>query len=113
MFIHSERTGDQEAIRAVHALSFPTPWEADLVDRLRDAGKLSVSLVAEVNRTVVGHIAISPVSTKDGHVGAGLGPLAVWEFYRRQGIGTQLVEAGLATCRSARLGWAVALGDPN
>jgi putative acetyltransferase len=49
----AERPGDATAIRAVHTARFPTDLEARLVDRLRAAGRLSVSLVAEVGGAVV------------------------------------------------------------
>src|SRR5437868_14399489 len=99
MLIRSERSGDREAIHAVHVASFPTPVEARLVDALRASGRLLVSLVAEANATIVGHVAFSPVETGDGSIGVGLGPLAVWELFRKQGVGAQLVEAGLATSK--------------
>ena len=72
-----------------------------------------VSLVAEANATIVGHVAFSPVETGDGSIGVGLGPLAVSESFRRQGVGAQLVEAGLTTSKTAGFGWAVVLGDPS
>ena len=113
MLIRSELSSDIDAIFVVHKLSFSTTVEAELVSRLREAQQLLVSLVAEVNQSVVGHIAFSPVTTVWGHRGTALGPIAVWDIYRRQGIATQLVEAGLATCKSAGLGWAVVRGDPG
>jgi putative acetyltransferase len=69
-------------------------------------------LVAELNGLVVGHVAFSPVSVAGSPAGAGLGPLAVLEEYRRDGIGAQLVTHGLEKCRSAAIGWVAVLGDP-
>ena len=110
--IHSERPGDAAAIHAVHVGSFPTDLEARLVDLLRAAGRLPVSLVAEVDGAVVGHIAFSPVTAASGAVGAGLAPLAVSGPHRRQGVAAALVRAGLEACRAAGFGWAVVLGEP-
>jgi putative acetyltransferase len=110
--IHPERPGDAVAIHAVHAASFPTDLEARLVDLLRNAGRLLVSLVAKVGGTVVGHIAFSPVTAASGAVGVGLAPLAVTELHRRQGIAAELVQRGLEACRAAGFGWAVVLGEP-
>ncbi|QDU91131.1 hypothetical protein Pla175_45500 [Pirellulimonas nuda] len=110
--IRPELTTDTAAIHALIAASFPTPGEAELVDRLREAGRLRVSLAAEEGGQIVGHIAISPVTTPSQATGAGLGPLAVAESHRRRGIGAALMGAGLDACRAAGLGWAVVLGDP-
>jgi putative acetyltransferase len=110
--VHPERPGDVGAIHAVHAASFPTDLEARLVDLLRAAGRLRVSLVAEVGGAVVGHIAFSPVTAPSGTAGAGLAPVAVTEPHRRQGIAAALVRAGLEACRAAGFGWAVVMGEP-
>ena len=110
--VHAERPGDAAAIRAVHVASFPTDLEARLVDLLRAAGRLRVSLVAEVGGAIVGHIAFSPVTAASGPAGAGLAPVAVIEPHRRQGIAAKLVRVGLEACRAAGFGWAVVMGEP-
>ncbi len=110
--IRVETAADVAAIYAIHKSSFPSEAEARLVDALRAAGRLSVSIVAEQDGEVVGHAAFSPVTAGDATLGAGLGPIAVIETVRRQGIGAQLVLAGLAACREAGFPWAVVLGDP-
>jgi len=110
--IRPERPDDALAIRAIHITSFPTDVEARLVDLLREAGNLSISLVAEIHGDVIGHVAFSPVRVASGRVGAGLAPVAVLPSHRRQGVAALLVHAGLAECRSAGLRWAVVLGDP-
>lgn len=111
--IRPEQSGDAEGIRGVHARCFPTGDEARLVDLLREAGRLPVSLVAEVDGTLVGHVAFSPVSTATGAIGAGLAPVAVIEAYRRRGIAARLIADGLDACRSLGYGWAVVLGEPG
>lgn len=110
--IRRERADDVAAIHAVHAASFPTELEARLVGLLRTAGRLSVSLVAEIDGAVVGHVAFSPVATESRSAGAGLAPVAVTAAHRRQGIAAELIRAGLEACRSAGFGWVVVLGDP-
>ena len=112
-FVRPEAPEDAAAIHAVHAASFPTDAEARLVDLLRAAGHLSVSLVAEAGGEVVGHVAFSPVTAGAGAAGAGLGPVAVVESHRRQGIAAELIRAGLETCRRLGFEWAVVLGDPK
>ena len=110
--VRPEQPGDVAAIHAVHAASFPTGAEARLVSLLREAEQLPVSLVAETDGAIVGHVAFSPVSAANGAVGVGLAPVAVLASHRRQGIAARLIEAGLAACRSAGFGWAAVLGEP-
>lgn len=111
--IRDEEASDAAAIRAVHASCFPTPAEADLVDNLRAAGRLTVSLVALADEAIVGHVAFSPVSTDAGVVGLGLAPVAVIEGHRREGVAAKLIQAGLEACRKYGCGWVVVLGSPE
>jgi putative acetyltransferase len=110
--IRAELPGDDAGIRRVLQAAFPTPAEAQLIDDLRRGGRLSISLVAEDGRDIVGHIAFSPVTIDGRAVGLGLGPLAVMPSSQRQGIGSALIRAGLEACRQTRTGFLVVLGDP-
>jgi putative acetyltransferase len=110
--VRAERPTDVSAIHALHAACFPTDAEARLVSLLRQAGHLFLSLVAEADGSIVGHVGFSPVSVATGAAGAGLAPVAVMESHRRQGIAAQLIQAGLAQCRTAGFAWAVVLGNP-
>jgi putative acetyltransferase len=110
--VRHELPGDTARIYAVHAESFPSALEAQLVDRLRAANRLQVSMVAEVDGLVIAHVAFSPVTTDRGVVGSGLAPIAVLKSYQHQGTGAVLVRAGLHACREAGLGWVVVLGEP-
>jgi putative acetyltransferase len=112
MIVQTEDAEDAAEIFGVHRACFPTDGEARLVDALRASGQLSLSLVAEVDGEVVGHVAFSPVTLAVGEAGVGLGPVAVLEEYRREGYAARLIESGLAECRAAGFGWAVVLGDP-
>jgi putative acetyltransferase len=111
--IRPEQPADNAAIHTLNAACFPTDAEARLVDLLRAAGSLAVSLVAEDDGAIVGHIAFSPVTTASGEIGIGLAPLAVAEAQRRRGIAAELVRAGLQVCRERGYGWAVVLGEPK
>jgi putative acetyltransferase len=111
--VRAERPKDVAAIREVLLAGFPTEAESRLVDLLRDAGHLTVSLVAEVNARIVGHVAFSPVSAATSHPGVGLAPLAVTPPHRGRGVAGELVERGLAGCASLGFGWAVVLGAPK
>ena len=111
--VRPENPGDVSAIRDVYANSFASDAEARLVELLRNAGHLTLSLVAEIDGRVVGHVAFSPVSAESGTPGVGLAPVAVLSAYRRRGIAGELVARGLETCASLGFGWAVVLGNPE
>jgi len=102
MIIRDECPPDSAAIYNVTKAAFATmPFsvgdEPELIDKLRDAGALTLSLVAEEAGEVLGHIAFSPVSIAgaDGDW-YGLGPVSVRPDRQRQGIGGALIRAGLA-----------------
>jgi putative acetyltransferase len=111
--IRCEAADDQATIFAVHAACFPSDAEARLVDQLRAARRLDVSLVAETDGAIVGHVAFSPVTTANGAMGTGLAPVGVLAEYRQRGIAAELIRAGLDACRAAGFGWAVVLGEPE
>ena len=114
--IRPEGPDDPAAIRAVHRAAFPTPDEAQLVDWVRAGGRAVVSLVAEVDGSVVGHILFSPVTVESAagvREGLGLAPMAVHPDHQRTGIGSAVVREGLEACRRAGCLFAVVLGHPT
>jgi putative acetyltransferase len=113
VIVRKERPTDIVAIRELVTASFPTSEEAELVDALRAAGRLSISLVADEEGAVIGHIAFSPVTIEGATRGLGLAPVAVRADRRRRGVGERLVRDGLSLCRNAAVGLVVVLGDPR
>ena len=113
--IRSERAEDIPAIRTINIAAFTGKTEADLVDVLRDRGKLSLSLVAEEDNVLVGHIAFSKVTIDEWPSlrGAGLAPMAVVPGMQRKGIGSALVRAGLETCRSLGYSFVIVVGHAH
>ncbi len=103
--IRDEKKGDAAAITEVTVAAFESleisnHTEQFIIEALRSAGTLSVSLVAEVDGRVVGHIAFSPVAVSDGTDNwYGLGPVSVLPEYQRSGIGKALIREGLARLR--------------
>jgi len=115
MLIRAEKECDRDAVYAVNKSAFEMPSEADLVDVLRQHAQPVVSLVAEENGEVVGHIMFSPVSLSD-HPNLklmGLAPMAVVPVHQRTGIGSALVRSGLDQCRQLDFVAAVVLGHPD
>jgi putative acetyltransferase len=115
MIIRAERQGDAERIRAVNLAAFETSTEADLVDALRRQATPIVSLVAEDDANVIGHILFSPVTLANEPelTLMGLAPMAVVPSRQRQGVGLSLVREGLERCRQLNAAAVVVLGHPE
>lgn len=114
MIIRREEERDRAGVYTVNAAAFQRNGEADVVDILREEADPVVSLVAEDNGEIVGHIMFSPV-TITGHPDRkvmGLGPMAVLPERQRAGIGSQLVARGLEACGELGFGAVVVLGHP-
>lgn len=118
MQIRRERSQDVAGVRTVTLAAFKDmaysdQKEADIIDALRAAGALALSLVAADSDQVLGHAAFSRVdiSAADGDW-YGLGPVSVLPERHRQGIGGALIEAGLAELRTQGAAGCVVLGDP-
>ncbi|TXH74900.1 N-acetyltransferase [Thiobacillus sp.] len=117
--IRDETGADLGAIRDVTAAAFKTlaisnHTEQFIVEALRAASALTVSLVAEVNGQVVGHIAFSPVTMSDGTRNwYGLGPVSVLPAYQRQGIGKALIREGLSRLRDVNAQGCCLVGHPD
>ena len=119
MEIRPERPADAVAIGHVTTAAFETAphssgTEARIVDGLRAAGALTVSLVAVEKGDVVGHVACSPV-TIAGAEGAwyGLGPVSVRPDLQGRGVGRSLIRAGLEQLRALQAAGCVVLGEPG
>jgi putative acetyltransferase len=119
VLIRSETPADREEIEALTASAFlnaphTSHTEQYIVAALRSAGKLSVSLVAEADGSLIGHVAISPVSISDGTPGwFGLGPISVLPQYQRQGIGSRLMREALRILSERGACGCVVLGEPE
>ena len=115
MLIRAEKENDRDAVYAVNVSAFETPSEANLVVDLLEQAQPVVSLVAEDNGEVVGHIMFSPVSLS-GYPdlkAMGLAPMAVTPEHQRKGIGSALVRAGIEQCKQLGFTAVVVLGHPE
>jgi putative acetyltransferase len=118
MIIRSETQNDIEAIEQITRAAFSGKPYSDqteylIVNRLRTAGELRLSLVAEADGRVVGHVAFSSVTIngedKDWY---GLGPISVLPELQKQGIGSQLIKNSLSLIREMGAKGCVLEGSP-
>jgi putative acetyltransferase len=116
--IRPEAPSDVAAIHAVTVAAFldaphAAHTEQFIVEALRKAGALSISLVAEQAGEVVGHVALSPVSISDGSADwYGLGPISVRPEFQGRGIGSQLMHTAMGLLRQRGAAGCVLVGDP-
>ena len=119
IIIRSETDADVGTIADVTIAAFKTlaisnHTEQFIIAALRAAKALTVSLVAEVDGRVVGHIAFSPVTISDGSPNwYGLGPVSVLPEYQRQGIGGALIQEGLSRLKGLGVRGCCLVGHPE
>ncbi len=117
--IRPERAGDEQAIHDVTAAAFERHPHSDqsepfIIKRLRDQGALTLSLVAECEGNIVGHVAFSPVALTPPVPGwFGLGPVAVSPDHQAKGVGSRLIREGLAMLVADGAAGCVVMGDPE
>lgn len=114
--IRSEAAGDIAAINALNRLAFGGPGEWQIVARLRQAKLIALSLVAEEEGRIVGHILFSwlPTRIDSREVAAvALAPMAVHPDRQRRGIGSQLVREGLKQLPALGATAVIVLGHPH
>lgn len=101
-------------IEAFRPLGFETLYEPFVIEALRAAGALTVSLVAEIEHRVIGHIAFSPATVSDGSPGwYALGPVSVLPEYQRTGIGRALIWTGLERLKAMHAKGCCLVGHPE
>ena len=117
--IRRETAADVEQIHRVTEAAFREAPHTDhneqfVVKALRENEALAVSLVAELDGKIVGHVAISPVRISDGATNwYGLGPISVLPQHQGIGVGSRLMETSLAEIAACGASGCVLLGDPG
>ena len=117
--IRPECNDDIDAIEKITIEAFKNhphsnETEHHIVAKLRNDNALSISLVAEINNVIVGHIAFSKVTINDQFIEwYGLAPVSVKPEYQNQGVGSQLVLSGLNAIRELNAKGCVLLGEPE
>lgn len=114
--VRREQRQDVPKIREVNKRAFGQEQEASVVDKLRENCNSILSLVALTGNEVVGHILFSPavIEGENGRLmGSGLATLAVLPEYQKQGIGSELVQTGVARIREGGCPYIIVLGYPE
>ena len=117
--IRNETDADVNAITEVTAAAFKTleishHTEQFIIAALRAAKALTISLVAEMDGRVIGHIAFSPLTISDGTKNwYGLGPVSVLPEFQRQGIGKALIQEGLSRLKDLHAQGCCLVGHPD
>jgi len=116
MNIREEQLSDIEKVYEINSDAFGRDNEPNLVNALRARLSSYISLVADDNANVIGHIMFTPVElsgSEDKLKIMGLAPLAVLSNYQSKGVGSKLVQEGIERCKSQGYDAIVVLGHPN
>lgn len=119
MIIRKENDTDITAIaevtkEAFKNLSISNQTEHFIINALRSAGALSISLVAEIDDKIVGHVAFSPIRISDNTTDwYGLGPVSVLPDFQKKGIGAALINKGLSLLKESGAKGCALVGEPN
>jgi putative acetyltransferase len=116
IFIRKEQPGDINGIREFNEQAFGQRTEANIVDKLRGNSAGLLSLVAIQEDRIVGHILFSPAEIEQDRetiVGMGLAPMAVLPEYKRQGIGSLLVQKGISILKNRNCPFIMVLVHPE
>lgn len=119
LHIRLEGPGDEDAIheltaRAFESMAYSSGTEPAIIRALRASRDLTLSLVAEQDGRIVGHVAFSPVAidgVSDGWFG--LGPISVQPELQKQGIGKRLIREGLDRLKERHAKGCALVGDPE
>lgn len=117
--IQKENNTDYTAVRKVHQLAFGQDNEANLVTELRKSKSYipDLSLVARVDRKIVGHILLTEILIVDNHnhktVSLALAPMAVFPEFQKKGIGAQLINSSIQKARDMQYKSIIVLGHPQ
>lgn len=118
MLIRDERPDDAPTITAITQSAFENhphsnQTEGRIIDALRSADAMTVSLVADDDGEIVGHIAFSPVIIDDADgIWFALGPISVSPARQRRGVGSDLIRHGLERLKAKGAAGCVLIGEP-
>lgn len=118
LILRNEQNHDIDAIFKLTERAFENAEHTDhteqfIVNALRNAQQLTLSIVAELDQQIIGHVAISPIEISSGAPNwYGLGPISVAPEYQQQGVGSALMRYSLQQLKQLGAAGCVVLGDP-
>ena len=118
VLIRPERSEDHQAIhdvtqRAFARMPYADGNEQELISRLRDAGVLALSLVADHDGHIIGQVTITPAEAADGSLGwYALGPVAVEPAFKHQGIGSAMISSAIDWMKTQVAAGCILIGNP-
>ncbi len=114
--IREEKNSDFDSIKYVNDQAFNQPHEGNVIEKVRNTDSKILSLVAEMDNKIVGHIFFSSVEI-EGHSeiknGMGLAPMAVLPEYQKQGIGKKLINEGIKVLKEKKVPFVIVLGHEH
>ena len=118
IIIRQEVKADHTRIKEINDQAFEQEDEGSLVNKLRERDQFipKLSLFAETDEMVVGHILFYPVkiiSSTQKHTTLSLGPMAVLPEYQKKGIGGKLINEGLNLAKDLRFRSVIVIGHPE
>ncbi|MBN1163805.1 MAG: N-acetyltransferase [Candidatus Krumholzibacteriota bacterium] len=116
--IRHEKSEEREIVAQINRQAFGDETESTLVASIRESEHFipQLSLVAERDGRVVGHILFSPISIQQSdvtHPALALAPMAVLPDFQRRGIGAALIRRGLEECKRLKQQVVVLIGHPE
>jgi putative acetyltransferase len=118
MIIRIEKEDDYSPVKALNEIAFAQPDEAELVSKLRQNPDYipELSLVAEENNKIIGHILFTTIEIVDGdqrHKSLALAPMSVLPEHQNKGVGSALIEAGFQKAHELGFASVIVLGHPK
>lgn len=114
--IREENESDYTAIKNVNDKAFNQPQEGIVIGKIRNSGSPFISLVAEIDKKIVGHVFFSPAEIENNGekiTGMGLAPVAVLPGYQKQGIGKMLINEGIHLIKKQSIPFIIVLGHEH
>jgi len=114
--VRHEKSSDFDSVYQTNLLAFKGSSEADLVNLLRKNDPSAISLVAEADSRIVGHILFTQAKIISDYKtirGMALAPMSVHPEFQNRGIGNILVNHGLSLVQEKKSPFVVVLGHPN
>jgi predicted N-acetyltransferase YhbS len=117
MIIRQEKNEDFKSIYEINYQAFKQKNESELIERIRSSKNFvpELSLIAEKNGKIVGHILLSKIKIngEKEYESLILAPLAVLPELQKQGIGEKLITEGLRKAKELGFSSVIVVGHKD